>query len=182
MFLVLYFRGTSSTWFLYTHVLNLYRMSIPNTLGVYRRSFSLSSPLRFGGIQTTSKPPHLTVYSSSFDLKVKVTSRFIILFLNSPPNPIDSCLEKGRAEQSMFIIVASLSVIAEWVAPVSTKKSTILLILYALISKRTGIFGFLFMTYPLNLNVYTSIRTFKRTLQLVLIVHTQLKFYSGHVF
>jgi len=83
----------SSTWFLSTHVLNLLRMSIPSTLGVYRSIFSLSLLVVLGGMQTIVKLLHGILYSSLLDLKVRVTRLFISLFLKSPPKPTASRFE-----------------------------------------------------------------------------------------
>lgn len=130
-------------------------MSIPNTLGVYLSSFSLCSLVTLGGMQITLKPLlYLILCSSLPDLKVRKTSRFIILVLNVPPKPTASCFDSGRREHSSPISVASFSVIAEKREPVSTRKLTILLMLNARTSKRTGIVGRLPITVPVNFNVF----------------------------
>jgi len=110
---VFLYHKVSSTWFLSTHVLNLLRMSIPSTLGVYRSIFSLSSLVVLGGMQTIVKLLHGILYSSLLDLKVRVTRLFISLFLKSPPKPTASRFEYGSKEESIPMIVASFSVIAE---------------------------------------------------------------------
>ena len=136
-------------------ILNLVKMSIPNTLGVYLRSFSLSSLVTLGGTQITLKPLlYLILCSLLLDLKVRVTSRFIILVLNSPPKPMALPFDSRRREQSIPINVASFSVIAEKIAPVSTRKSIILFFLYAGTSKKTGIIGRFPTIRPVNLNVF----------------------------
>ena len=84
-----------------------------------------------GGMQTTLKPLlYLILCSFLLDLKVRVTSRFIILVLNDPPKPMASSFDSGRKEQSTPIKVASFSEIAEKTAPVSIRKSIILPFLY----------------------------------------------------
>src|SRR3990170_8229425 len=137
------------------YISNLARISIPNTLGVYLRIFSLSSLSMLGGMQTTLKPLlYLILCSFLLDLKVRVTSRFIILVLNDPPKPMASSFDSGRKEQSTPIKVASFSEIAEKTAPVSIRKSIILPFLYEGISKKTEIVGRLPMFSPVNFNFF----------------------------
>jgi hypothetical protein len=82
-----------------------------------------------------------------------MTGRFIILFLNAPPKAIAPLLASGRMASSRPRRLASFSVIAEYVEPVSTRKLIILLQWKAGISNKTGIIGRLpFMVSPVILN------------------------------
>ena len=86
-----------------------------------------------------------------------MTGRFIILFLKVPPNPIAPFLASGRIAHSSPRRLASFSVIAEYVEPVSTRKLVILLQRKARTSNKTGIIGRLpLMVSPVNLKGFPS--------------------------